>query len=596
MANYREDIVNIELSSGTVYQSFLTHTLGGGDGYANRFGVKLYRNSEPEDVTGAINGYFIRADGYTVAINGGWVSGNEAYITLPAACYEVEGKFTLSIKLTGNGVNGTIRIVEGVVSRTSTASAVNTGNLLPNVENLIEAINDAVASIPEDYSELSHAFTAKAIINDLLATSLIPGLIPMDTTGIETANKAWRANASTPVDGSQYFYKTYSVPGSYAGNVAVIYGHGWGEQYPLACFYNSNMELIMTVGERPDTAYKGLPVIIPNSVATIVINGKTAETFPAGIYFASIDGAKRLFEIVTPYGKTIETAILTEFPSYADVRNLPGNAIYSLGQNVYSSMTGLPPGLNTYATLIKLNGNEREASAYNTYICVNQYNVWFGFQTDTELTWKLITGEPTTKYLFIGDSYGDGYSHDGNNSGWCTYLANEMGLSASQYEAVHQGGSGFANGGFLARLNAAVGTNFSDIVVLGGFNDYNSTEAAIDSAMSTFCARVKTLFPSARLYIGCVGWIKEGTGSSAYSNWEDVRDAITGTVLPAYQACGKYGAQYINFSEYLLTDDLMTPTDGYHPGEDGNKAIAHGVINAFKTGCACLPFNSDLKG
>lgn len=153
MANYREDIVNIELSSGTVPRSFLTHTLGGGDYAAERFGVRAYRNSQAENLTGTVSGYFVRSDGYTVAIANGVVSGNKAYITLPAECYEVEGKFTLSIKLTGNSVNSTVRIVDGVVARTSTNAAAST-TLVPNVESLIAQIEDVTASVPADYSDL----------------------------------------------------------------------------------------------------------------------------------------------------------------------------------------------------------------------------------------------------------------------------------------------------------------------------------------------------------------------------------------------------------------------------------------------------------
>ena len=154
MANYRVDIVDIELNSGSVHRSFLNYTIGGGDYLANQFGFNALRNSQAENISGSVNGYFIRPDGYTVPINNGVISGNKAYITLIEECYEVEGKFTLSIKLTGNGVNGTIRIVEGVVVRTSTGAAVSTGNLIPSVESLITEIQEAVASVPDDYTAL----------------------------------------------------------------------------------------------------------------------------------------------------------------------------------------------------------------------------------------------------------------------------------------------------------------------------------------------------------------------------------------------------------------------------------------------------------
>ncbi len=154
MAVYREDIVEIELESGTVHRSFLNHSIGSGDNKANRFGIRALRNGRPTSIGGTCAGYFIRADGQTVVIANGTVEGNEAYVTLPEACYAVEGQFTLAIKCTGGGATGTMRIVDGVVSRTTTDAIVDPGTLIPSIEDLIEAIDEAVASIPEDYGEL----------------------------------------------------------------------------------------------------------------------------------------------------------------------------------------------------------------------------------------------------------------------------------------------------------------------------------------------------------------------------------------------------------------------------------------------------------
>lgn len=155
MAFYKEDIVDVELMNGTIHRSFLSHTIGAGDALQNRFGVRVFRNGEPENISGTCMGLFIRADGGTVTIASGTVSGNEAYITLPEACYAVEGQFALAIKCQGGGVTGTLRIVDGVVSRTSTDAVVDPGTILPSIETLIDAINSAVASIPLDYSDLN---------------------------------------------------------------------------------------------------------------------------------------------------------------------------------------------------------------------------------------------------------------------------------------------------------------------------------------------------------------------------------------------------------------------------------------------------------
>lgn len=154
MANYREDIANIELSTGVIHRNFLKKSIGEGDKKADHFGVRAYRNGVPENLSGTCSGLFIRADGETVPVTDGYVSGNLAYVILPDTCYAVEGYFSLAIKVTTANDITTMRIVDGMVSRTSTEVAVDPGEIIPSVEALIDAINDAIASVPADYSSL----------------------------------------------------------------------------------------------------------------------------------------------------------------------------------------------------------------------------------------------------------------------------------------------------------------------------------------------------------------------------------------------------------------------------------------------------------
>ena len=53
-------------------------------------------------------------------------SGNEAYVTLPQACYNYEGQFTLAVKVISdnNDITGTMRIVDGVVDKIMTTAYV----------------------------------------------------------------------------------------------------------------------------------------------------------------------------------------------------------------------------------------------------------------------------------------------------------------------------------------------------------------------------------------------------------------------------------------------------------------------------------------
>lgn len=157
MANYREDILDIELENGSLHRSFLRHTIGSGDALGNRFGVRVFRNGEPVELTGTCAGYFIRSDGATVPITNGVIDGNVAYVTLTETCYALEGVFSLAIKITDGGETVTMRIVDGMVSRTSTDEAVDPGEVIQNIEDLIEAIEAAVASIPPEYDTLVEA-------------------------------------------------------------------------------------------------------------------------------------------------------------------------------------------------------------------------------------------------------------------------------------------------------------------------------------------------------------------------------------------------------------------------------------------------------
>ena len=68
-----------------------------GDELANRIGVRL--KNGPQDYTpdGSCRGYVLRADGATVPILNGVVSGNLMYIDLPEAAYAIQSAVVISI-------------------------------------------------------------------------------------------------------------------------------------------------------------------------------------------------------------------------------------------------------------------------------------------------------------------------------------------------------------------------------------------------------------------------------------------------------------------------------------------------------------------
>ena len=151
MAIYKNDIVDINLETGSIYRTFLKRSIGLGDVKADRFGVRVFRNGTAVNIEGSsCQGFFMRPDGTNLKIQGSTytsVSGNTAYVILPQDAYAYEGVFTLAIKLIGGGVTGTMRIVDGVVDNTGTAGAVSPTSTVPTSAEIIAAYEAAVAVV-----------------------------------------------------------------------------------------------------------------------------------------------------------------------------------------------------------------------------------------------------------------------------------------------------------------------------------------------------------------------------------------------------------------------------------------------------------------
>ena len=124
------------------------------DNDGNLIGVKVFDNGEPVTLSGTVSANVIRADGTTVAIASGTLSGNKASVILPQAAYAVRGNISIAIKLTHSGTVTTLACVVGIVYPTSTDTPVDPGTIIPSIQTLITQIETAVASVPADYSTL----------------------------------------------------------------------------------------------------------------------------------------------------------------------------------------------------------------------------------------------------------------------------------------------------------------------------------------------------------------------------------------------------------------------------------------------------------
>ena len=200
MAHYKSDLVDINLNTGNIHRSFLSHAIGQKDDDADRFGIRAYRDGVPVDLSGAsCHAWFTNSQGTTIALTSyGTVSGNVAYVTLPPACYDYDGQFTLAIKIVGGGVSSTVRIVDGVVDNINVGGAVVVPDSVPDYSTIIAQYDAMVAATSAANTAIADAFDAtkdypagKYVVNDGALYLLPEG---------HTANVTWANTTKTAVN------------------------------------------------------------------------------------------------------------------------------------------------------------------------------------------------------------------------------------------------------------------------------------------------------------------------------------------------------------------------------------------------------------
>ncbi len=168
--------------TGGLVNAVLNEPISANDENANEFSVTV-QNANFDSAT--CQGFFIRGDGKTIVLDG-QVSGKTAYVLLAPNCYNVTGRFTITVKVTkGESTTSWLR-VEGYVKATSTDDyafagddsapldtlleaaeivdeAVSEANEAANAaneaaqaaENVLALVEETLASIQEDYTELA---------------------------------------------------------------------------------------------------------------------------------------------------------------------------------------------------------------------------------------------------------------------------------------------------------------------------------------------------------------------------------------------------------------------------------------------------------
>lgn len=143
---YRNELVEVEDLRGTAFTGEFGSIFFDIEGFDEK--------GRHMDFDGTAAGYFIRPDGTTVTLTAyAGVNNGKIFCLLQSACYDVPGRFQLSIVNTGANTQRTVVYsCVGTIARSSTDLVA--GPSAVSVSTLVTQMQNAVASMPADYTAL----------------------------------------------------------------------------------------------------------------------------------------------------------------------------------------------------------------------------------------------------------------------------------------------------------------------------------------------------------------------------------------------------------------------------------------------------------
>lgn len=182
------------------------------------------------------------------------------------------------------------------------------------------------------------------------------------------------------------------------------------------------------------------------------------------------------------------------------------------------------------------------------------------------------------KYIFIGDSYAQGFSPDGITKPWDNLIIEKLSLTNSI--RANYGGIGFVatNDGYNFNTllsNIPNDSDVTDIIVGGGYNDTGKSQSEINAAINNFKTTAKQKFPNAKIYVAFIG------------NTNLVAKKLDLYIAKSYysKSCYENGVNFLTNTEYALSVyNKLFATDGYHPNQLGQEHISNAIISALGKG------------
>lgn len=184
-------------------------------------------------------------------------------------------------------------------------------------------------------------------------------------------------------------------------------------------------------------------------------------------------------------------------------------------------------------------------------------------------------------YILVGDSYAQGWTPDGSVTGWPELLHGL--LKGNLYASVTQGGAGLSDKmtgeyNLTTRISSLTASDAVDsIICCCGRNDIDGDNVTgINQGIKDFVNACHTKFKNAKVYIGFIGWDLNKT------EWTENKSLILCQAIAAYK---NVNADYVYINtDFILRQRSYMASDGKHPNQDGQNALAYGIKCALYGG------------
>lgn len=186
------------------------------------------------------------------------------------------------------------------------------------------------------------------------------------------------------------------------------------------------------------------------------------------------------------------------------------------------------------------------------------------------------------KIVFIGDSYAEGYTPDGNVVGWPTIIQN--GVPSFTIYGKYEGGAGIVNAGnngntfemlltqLATTLSVSERNSITHVVIGGGYNDNNTQADSIRNGVVSLSKKARELFPNAMLYYFVIGW---ATNSGTRNGIRTMSSRITTNIPEAIEL------NVITSTMLCLHNYTFFSSDGVHPNQAGQNNIANAILRVI---------------